>query len=73
MAGEPPGEPEECLAAPELVVNETILPAEVVMSEVGDVIASSRRRELDELRNGRHDSAIEQEMTCNNRVGRCFH
>ena len=39
VAGEPPGKTQEYLVALEVVLKETMLPAGIVMSEVGDVIA----------------------------------
>ena len=38
MPGVPPGNTQEYLAAVEVVVKETMLPAAIVMSEVGDAI-----------------------------------
>ena len=39
VTGEPPGKTQEYLVALEVVLKETMLPAGIVMSEVGDVIA----------------------------------
>jgi hypothetical protein len=41
VAGEPPGKIQEYLAALEVVLKKTMLPAAIVTSEVGDVIAPS--------------------------------
>ena len=39
VAGEPPGNTQEYLAALEVVLKETMLPVAMVRSELGDVIA----------------------------------
>ena len=41
VEGEPPGNTQEYLAAVEVVPKETMLPAAIVISEIGDVIAPS--------------------------------
>ena len=41
LVGEPPGKTQEYLAALEVVPKETVPPAAIVISEVGEVIAPS--------------------------------